>query len=377
MTHRSSKTHQPKTTTISRRLRDRADQNLSVQPPEIPQIRGARSHRAADLPTPRHNSIDYQTPGSHPLPLAWNTSHVLEDIPPNYTFHLLESDHDPSPNPSFAQALDFSHHESLQGSNSELESSVNLRAAHISHDQPTRAPALVSSPVSSISGSNDLELQLSADLEQPNRSSLELQDMSTLGFMMPSSQYGMGHYGSPQTSYSSGYPPLQSYAEPRSSNSNPYSSSYASSPVHNESQQRRPDQHPILPPYQPQHPSLPRSPYQQQQSTDLLRGHASPMAPSAHSYTYSAPHNSVPAQSLGSNTYSSSQPYPATTYGSNEYHPLPTMYPPTTTTPAVYPSYESSQSAPPPSGSVPALSSSPSTQVLGARVQWTAVLYIQ
>ncbi|CAG5147319.1 uncharacterized protein ALTATR162_LOCUS2018 [Alternaria atra] len=187
--------------------------------------------------------------------------------------------------------------------------------------------------------------------------------MSTLGFMMPPSQYGMGHYGSPQTSYSSGYPPLQSYAEPRSSNSNPYSSSYASSPVHNESQQRRPDQHTILPPYQPQHPSLPRSPYQQQQSTDPLRGHVSSMAPSAHSYTYSAPHNSVPNQSLGSNTYSSSQPYPATTYGSNEYHPLPTMYPPTTTTPTVYPSYESSQSAPPPSGSVPALSSSPSTQV--------------
>ncbi|KAG9192220.1 hypothetical protein G6011_10954 [Alternaria panax] len=305
MTHRSSKPYQLKTTTISRRLRDRADQNLSVQPPEIPQIRGARSHRAADLSTPRHNPIDYQTRRLHPLPLVWNTSQVLEDIPPNSTFRPLTSDHNRSYDPTFAQILEFPHHETVQDSNSELASSARLQPTRTSHSQPTRPPTLFSSPLSPVSGNNDPELQLSADLEQPSESFLELQDMSTLGFMMPPSQYSMGHYGSPQTSYSSGYPPLQSYAEARSSNPNPYSSSYASSPVHNESQQRRLDQHTILPPYQPQHPSLPRSPYQQQQSTDPLRSHASPMAPSAHSYTYSAPHNSVPSQSLGSNAYSS------------------------------------------------------------------------
>jgi hypothetical protein len=176
MTHRSSNPHQPKTTTISRRLRDLADQNLSVQPPEIPQIRGARSHRAADLPTPRHNSIDYQT-GSHPLSLAWNTSHVLEDIPSNNTLHSLTSDHTPSQNPTFAQTLDFPHHKSPRGPNSELASSAGLEATRIPLDQPTRASTFVSSPLSSVSGSNNLELQLSADLEQPNESFLELQDM--------------------------------------------------------------------------------------------------------------------------------------------------------------------------------------------------------
>lgn len=58
----------------------------------------------------------------------------------------------------------------------------------------------------------------------------------------------------------------------------------------------------------------------------------------------------------------SPQLYPPTTYGVNDYHPLPTMYPPTATTPATYASYETQQSAPPPGSSIPALSSSPSTQ---------------
>ena len=58
----------------------------------------------------------------------------------------------------------------------------------------------------------------------------------------------------------------------------------------------------------------------------------------------------------------SSQIYPPTTYSVNDYHPLPTMYPPTTTTPAAYASYETQLSAPPASGSIPSLSSSPSTQ---------------
>jgi hypothetical protein len=127
---------------------------------------------------------------------------------------------------------------------------------------------------------------------------------STLGFTMAPSQYGMNHYGSPQTSYSSGYHPQQAYAEPRSSASGPYGSSYASSPAPpNESQQRRPDQHTVLPPYQPQHPALPRSPYQQQQPMESMRSNPAPMVSTAHSYTYPALHNSIPSQSLGSNTY--------------------------------------------------------------------------
>jgi len=177
MTDRSPKPHQPKTTTISRRLRDRADQNLSVQPPEIPQIRGARSHRAANLQTPRHNPIDYQTPGSHPLSLAWNTSHVLEDIPPDSSFHLLTSHRDRSPDSSLAQTTYSAHHEPLQDSNPGLAHSVSPQSLRTPHSQPSRALTFFPSPLTSVSGNHDLELQLPVDVGQSDDSFLELQDM--------------------------------------------------------------------------------------------------------------------------------------------------------------------------------------------------------
>jgi hypothetical protein len=177
MTHRSPKPHEPKTTTISRRRRDRADQNLSVQPPEIPQIREARSHRAANLQTPRHNPTDYQTAGSHPLSLAWNTSHVLEDIPPNNTFHLSTSDQYRSHDPPLTQTTHFAHHDSFQDSNSGLAHSVSPQTLRTSHSQTTRSLAFLPSPLTSVSGSHDLELQLPADLEQSDESFPELQDM--------------------------------------------------------------------------------------------------------------------------------------------------------------------------------------------------------
>lgn len=177
MTHRSPKPYQPKTTTISRRLRDRADQNLSVQPPEIPQIRGARSHRAANLQTPRHNPIDYQTPGSHPLSLAWNTSHVLEDIPPDSTFHLLTSDQDRSPDSSLAQITYPAHHESLQDSNLVPAHSVGSQTLRTPLSQPSRAPTFFPSPLTSVSGSHDPELQLPVDVGHSDDSFFELRDM--------------------------------------------------------------------------------------------------------------------------------------------------------------------------------------------------------
>lgn len=56
--------------------------------------------------------------------------------------------------------------------------------------------------------------------------------------------------------------------------------------------------------------------------------------------------------------------HPPTSYGTSDYRAsLPTMYPPSSTTPAAYPSYEPPHGIPPPpSSNVPALSSSSSTQ---------------
>ncbi|KAI1672779.1 PAT1 domain containing protein [Pyrenophora tritici-repentis] len=363
MTLRSTQPHHPKTTAISRRPRDSADQHLSIQPSEIPQIRSARPRRAATLPTPRHNPIDYQSPNSRPPSLAWNTSHTLDSNPPCNNSLAISVEQDPSHSLLPVQTLDFLSHDSPQGSDTGLGAITGHYPSHTQQSQHIESLGLLASPLTSASGSHEFDVQLSADSGQPHGSFFALQDMSTLGFMMAPSQYGMSHYGNPQSSYSNGYPPQQSYAEPRSSTSGPYGSSYSSSPAPNESQQSRPEQHAALPPYQPQHPSLPRSPYQQQQSADSIRANNAPMASASHSYTYSAPqNNSFPNQPLGNNNYPPPQLYPPTTYGVNDYHPLPTMYPPTATTPSAYASYDTQQSAPPPNGPVPALSSSPSTQ---------------
>jgi hypothetical protein len=62
-------------------------------------------------------------------------------------------------------------------------------------------------------------------------------------------------------------------------------------------------------------------------------------------------------------TCSRPQLYPPATYGVSDYHPLPTMYPPSSTTPAAYPSYGSSPGIPqPPPSDIPPLSPSPGSQ---------------
>ena len=319
MTQRSPNPHQPKTTTISRRLRDRADQNLSVQPPEIPQIRGARSCRAANLQTPRHNPIDYQTPGSHPPSLTWNTSHLLEDIPKSHPSQPAPSDQSQFQDTALAQTIDFFPLDSRHDSRLGPVSTAGHPTPRTNHIHPTQSLDLLPSPSLSTSSRHSSKVEPSTDLEQSHDPLLELQDMryatppvvrravshidSTLGFMMPPSQYGMNNYGSSQTSYSSGYPSTQSYAEPRSSAPGPYGSTYSSSPAPNDHQPRRTDQHTVLPPYPPQHPSLPRTTYQQPPPSDPMRANVNPMASAAHSYTYQPPHNHVSNQSLGGSAY--------------------------------------------------------------------------
>ncbi|KAF2130028.1 hypothetical protein P153DRAFT_385262 [Dothidotthia symphoricarpi CBS 119687] len=178
---------------------------------------------------------------------------------------------------------------------------------------------------------------------------------------MSQSQYGMSHYAS-QPSYSPSYPPTsqQSYADHRPTTSGSYPSTYASNPgLSHGGHPRRPDEHTILPPYQPQPPSLPRSPYQQHQTSDSLRSGSA-----SHSYSYPATQGSLPSQSMGNNTSNFPPPslYPPTSYNVGEYHPLPTMYPPSSTTPAAYPPYEPPQGNPaPPASAVSALSSSPNS----------------
>lgn len=173
MTPRSPKHHhQTKTTTISRRLRNRADQNLSVQPPVIPPSRGLRSYRAA---SPRHNPADYQTPESQTLSLAWDTPDTLENIQRSNTSNPSNTEGSPSSNLLFAQALEFPTYESTPGLQPGLVSSVGNRTQN--YQQSTPALSSLPSPLPSVSGSHDFDLRVSADPEQPHNPFLELQDM--------------------------------------------------------------------------------------------------------------------------------------------------------------------------------------------------------
>lgn len=176
MTHRSPKHHQPKTTTISRRIRDRVDQNLSVQPPEIPQIRAVRARRAATLPTPRHNPIDYQTSDSHPPSLAWDTPHNIEGLLHSSTSQIPDPAEGQFSHPLLAQSFDTSPRQSSRGS-----TSITQQTSRDHQVQPTLAPTFLPSPLPSVSGSQDFELQFSADPGQSHNSFLELQDMRYVG----------------------------------------------------------------------------------------------------------------------------------------------------------------------------------------------------
>jgi hypothetical protein len=131
--------------------------------------------------------------------------------------------------------------------------------------------------------------------------------LSTLGFMMAPSQYGMNHYGSPP-SYPPNYPSSSQhgYVEHRGSTSGPYDSSYASSPAISHDQQR-PEDHRALPPYQTHSQPLSRSPYQQQPPISM-RSNTSPLVPTAHGYSYQTSHGAMQSQALGSNA-SSYPPY--------------------------------------------------------------------
>jgi hypothetical protein len=123
---------------------------------------------------------------------------------------------------------------------------------------------------------------------------------STLGLMMAPPQYGMHHYGSPP-SYTQNYPPASQhgYVEHRSTTSGPYEASYVSSPALSH-EQRRPESHSVLPPYQAQSQPLARSPYQQQQPLGSMRSNSTPLAPNVQGYSYSMPHGNLQSQPVSS-----------------------------------------------------------------------------
>jgi hypothetical protein len=181
MTPRSPNQQHQKSTTISRRLRQRAEQNLSVQPPEIPRLRNVRPRRATTLTEPHHEPLQsrHQYPQQHlvdwqkeELDVAFQisaTAEVHQRITPRQSVEHLH-----------AQSLDINSHTSPQPPSAAFvptEQKIARDHQHAHHPAPTFPP----SPLPSVTGSLDFEVPLSiTDPSQSQNPFLDLQDMRSV-----------------------------------------------------------------------------------------------------------------------------------------------------------------------------------------------------
>jgi hypothetical protein len=176
MTPRSPKQHQPpsKTTTISRKLRNRTDQNISIQPPELAQLRSLRTQRrATTLPSVRRTSVHY--PSEETDTPAWDPD-ALDAYTRSTTSHptrLVSSLH----SELLSQPLHleiFHHHQASRPILASLSTAQGYKVL------PASCSELIPSPLPSLSGSHpatEFDLRLSVEPEPSHNTSLELQDM--------------------------------------------------------------------------------------------------------------------------------------------------------------------------------------------------------
>lgn len=308
----------PKSASLSRRRRTHSDRRLLVQSTVIPNSRIVRTRRAATLP--RHHLVDHRTPEPQTPLSDWDLSHTLQGSISDG--RNVQSAHEAKlqtynlPLRQQVQSLEIA----SQGPTSDYTADSISISAQDSRFQSERDLGSVHPPSPFVTSSCNLQLERSVTLEQPHARYLDPHDMrygpinyftgrpltfcSTLGYMMTSSHYGMGHYGSTPSSYSPINPPQHASAEQRSSTPGSYSSSYASSPaLASDGYFRRQESRAALAPYQPPQ-SLARSSFQQGPPSDVMRRDSTPLTSSSHNYTYSAPINSsLSSQAPGVSAY--------------------------------------------------------------------------
>ena len=183
MTPRSPK-QQFKSNTLSRKLRTRAVQNLSIQPPELPHLKGIRPRRAATLPTARRISVNYQPDdlsvnyqNEDPQSSVWDPAE-LDPFTRSNTSHPTGLEQNP-PADLLSQSFDFPPYQSPQRSPVQLGDTPHQPEP----DFQTKSIAdssLLPSPLSSLSGGPiavDYQLHLTTEPKIPHDSSVELQDM--------------------------------------------------------------------------------------------------------------------------------------------------------------------------------------------------------
>ena len=176
MTPRSP-THPQKTSTISRRLRNRQDQSLSVQPHELPhQLRGLRYRRASVLSSSRRTAATYSSEEPHNQP--WNAN--IGVFPHSNTSHPVELTQDSHSALLLQPTLNITPHHSPQRPSSALASVSRDEQPAGYQVQPESQADILPSPLPSLSDSHtatEFDLRLSVEPELPHDPSLELQDM--------------------------------------------------------------------------------------------------------------------------------------------------------------------------------------------------------
>lgn len=181
MTPRSPKPT-PKTTTISRRLRSRADQDISVQPPELPQVRTLQARRAAaHSSSTRRISVNYPHHQPEEAQLSvWDPSEILDTFTRSNTSHPTALEETTPPDLLLSQPLELTPYHSPRHSPSAFApQSIEQEANHY-EVPPTSGSDLLPSPLPSLAGSHtagDYDFRLSTEPDHHQQDSVDLQDM--------------------------------------------------------------------------------------------------------------------------------------------------------------------------------------------------------
>lgn len=179
MTPRSPKPT-PKTTTISRRLRSRADQDLAIQPPELNQARTFRARRAATFSSIRRTSVHYHPPQTDEAPLPiWDTSEILEQFPRSNTSHPSALEEATPSDLLLPQPLGLTPYHSPQHSPSALARLPGNQGPDSYGLPSVSSSEFLPSPLPSLAGSlpaGDYEFGIHTESDHHNPS-VELQDM--------------------------------------------------------------------------------------------------------------------------------------------------------------------------------------------------------
>lgn len=173
MTNRSLKQH-PKTTTISRRLRNRADQNLTVQPAEISQLRNVPPRRVAAQPTLDYDPSTYQNPQSQHTPLDWEAGTLARSRSHSL---LTRTGAETSTDVSETQHLHSRPDYAIQNSPGELITGRESLASRAYSPVPASASGFGSSSLPLVSDSHNFDLPFATAHEAPLSPYIELQDM--------------------------------------------------------------------------------------------------------------------------------------------------------------------------------------------------------